>query len=48
MKTLLRIAVALVIGCVFAAVALYDAAREARKKRKLGAAYEGPLDGWDN
>lgn len=47
LRLLLRIpAVPLVILWV-GAVWLYDAAREHAKKRRLGPAYEGPLDNPD-
>jgi hypothetical protein len=47
MKLLLRLAFCLVIGLWFFVVAAWDSIRENRKRRALGADYEGPLEGWD-
>lgn len=47
LSLLARAFVVVAFGCVVAALWLYDNACEAWKKHKLGAAYEGPLDGWE-
>ncbi len=39
-----RCCVALIIGPLFYVLFLYEMAREARKKARLGRYYEGPLD----
>jgi hypothetical protein len=47
MKTLLwplRLVIVLTFGLVVYALYFFDAAREARRKRQLGAAYEGPAE----
>ena len=47
MSALKNLGVALVVAVIFLGIGLIAGIEECRKKRALGAHYEGPLDGED-